>query len=144
MIFMKIKEQLQIELNKLIDQVQSQLQPTKKIALDQAWRIIQLILAQLVQMVEDIGKELNGSDKKAIVLDLLSGFYDKVFLVVDIPFVPGFLEIIIHKHVKSLLMILAGSSIDALVTTFRNIGVFIDPKNKVDPSHDSQPKISEK
>jgi hypothetical protein len=41
-------------------------------------------------------------------------------------------------------MILAGSSIDALVTTFRNVGVFIDPKNKVDPSIDNVPKVSEK
>ena len=141
---MTVKDQLKPILEKLISQVKLQTQSAKSIALDQAWKILQLVLAQLVQAIEEIGKELSGPDKKAVVLDLLSGFYDKVFLVIDIPFVPNFIEPIIHKHVKSLLMILAGSSIDALVTTFRNIGVFIDPKNKVDPSHDSQPKISEK
>jgi hypothetical protein len=141
---MTIKDQLKLELEKLINQVKVQTQSAKNIALDQAWKILQLVLAQLVQIIEDIGNELSGPDKKAIVLDLLSGFYDRVFLVVDIPFVPNFLEPIIHKHVKALLMLLAGSSIDALVTTFRNVGVFIDPKNKVDPSIDSVPKVSEK
>jgi hypothetical protein len=141
---MTVKEQLKLELEKLINQVKNQTQSAKNIALDQAWKILQLVLAQLVQALEDIGNELSGSNKKAIVLDLLSSFYDKVFIVVDVPFVPSFLEIIIHKHVKALLMILAGSSIDALVTTFRNVGVFIDPKNKVDPSLDSVPKVSEK
>jgi len=141
---MTIKDQLKLELEKLINQVKVQTQSAKNIALDQAWKILQLVLAQLVQIIEDIGNELSGPDKKAIVLDLLSGFYDRVFLVVDIPFVPNFLEPIIHEHVKALLMLLAGSSIDALVTTFRNVGVFIDPQNKVDPSLDSIPKISEK
>jgi hypothetical protein len=141
---MTIKDQLKLELEKLINQLKIQTESVKNIALDQAWKILQLVLAQLVQVIEDIGKELSGPDKKAIVLDLLSGFYDRVFIVVDIPFVPNFLEPIIHKYVKALLMILAGSSIDALVTTFRNVGVFIDPKNKVDPSIDNVPKVSEK
>ena len=141
---MTVKDQLKPILEKLISQVKLQTQSAKSIALDQAWKILQLVLAQLVQAIEEIGKELSGPDKKAVVLDLLSGFYDKVFLVIDIPFVPNFIEPIIHKHVKSLLMILAGSSVDAFVTTFRNIGIFIDPKNKVNPSQDSQPKISEK
>jgi hypothetical protein len=141
---MTVKDQLKLELEKLINQLKIQTESVKNIALDQAWKILQLVLAQLVQVIEDIGKELSGPDKKAIVLDLLSGFYDRVFIVVDIPFVPNFLEPIIHKYVKALLMILAGSSIDALVTTFRNVGVFIDPKNKVDPSIDNVPKVSEK
>lgn len=141
---MTVKDQLNLLLEKLVNQVNTQTESAKTIALDQAWKILQIVLAQLVQAIEEIGKELSGPDKRKMVLDLLSGFYDKVFVVVDIPFIPSFLEVIIHKHVKALLMILAGSSIDALVTTFRNIGVFIDPKNKVDPSHDSQPKISEK
>lgn len=141
---MTVKDQLKLELEKLINQVKIQTQSVKNIAVDQAWKILQLVLAQLVQIIEEIGNELSGPDKKALVLDLLSGFYDRVFLVVDIPFVPNFLEPIIHKHVKAFLMLLAGSSIDALVTTFRNVGVFIDPKNKVDPSLDSVPKVSEK
>jgi len=141
---MTVKEQLRLELEKLVNQVKAQTKDARKIALDQAWKILQLVLAQLVTAIEEIGNELSGPDKKAIVLDLLSGFYDKVFIVVDIPFVPNFIEPIIHKNVKALLMILAGSSIDALVTTFRNVGVFIDPKNQVDPSLDNIPKVSDK
>ena len=141
---MTVKDQLKLELEKLVNQVKAQTKDARKIALDQAWKILQLVLAQLVTAIEEIGNELSGPDKKTIVLDLLSGFYDKVFIVVDIPFVPNFIEPIIHKNVKALLMILAGSSIDALVTTFRNVGVFIDPKNKVDPSLDNIPKVSDK
>jgi hypothetical protein len=122
---MTVKEQLKLELEKLINQVKEQTKDARKIALDQAWKILQVIIAQLVQMMEEIGNELNGPDKKAIVLDLLSGFYDKVFIVIDVPFVPNFLEPIIHRHIKSILMIMVSSSIDATVTIFRQTGVFL-------------------
>jgi hypothetical protein len=58
-------------------------------------------------------------------MELLSNFYDKVFLVVDIPVVPNLLEPTIHKYVKTFLMILVSATIDAMVTTFRNTGIFI-------------------
>jgi hypothetical protein len=61
-------------------------------------------------------------------MNLLSDFYDKVFLVVDIPVVPNLLEPIIHKYIKAFLMILVSATIDAMVTTFRNTGVFLKQK----------------
>ena len=61
-------------------------------------------------------------------MSLLSSFYDKIFLVVDIPVVPNLLEPIIHKYVKAFLMVLVSASIDALVTTFRQTGVFLQKK----------------
>jgi hypothetical protein len=45
-------------------------------------------------------------------------------LVVDVPFVPNLLEPAMHKYIKSFLMILVGSTIDAMVATFRDIGIF--------------------
>ena len=41
-------------------------------------------------------------------------------------------------------MILIGSTIDAMVITFRQTGIFVDSKNTVDPEIDNQPKVSEK
>jgi hypothetical protein len=41
-------------------------------------------------------------------------------------------------------MILVSSTIDAMVTTFRNAGVFVDPSAKVNSILDVIPKVSEK
>ena len=97
----------------------------KKFALDEAWKLLQLATATVVQIIESIGEDLSSPEKKALALELLNGFYDKFFLVVDIPFVPSFVESIIHKYVKNILMIMVSASIDATVTIFRNTGVFI-------------------
>jgi len=86
---------------------------------------LQLAIASVIQVIEAIGTDLSSPEKKALAMDLLSKFYDSVFVVVDVPFVPNLLEPIIHRYVKSFLMVLVSSSIDALVTTFRNTGVFL-------------------
>jgi hypothetical protein len=50
--------------------------------------------------------------------------YDSVFIIVNVPFVPSFLQPIIRKYIKILLMSLVSSTIDATVTIFKNTGVF--------------------
>lgn len=85
---------------------------------------MQLTTALVVQRIETIATSLAGKDKKAMALNSINSFYDTVFVVIDIPFVPNVLEPIIHKYVKSILMTMVGSSIDATVTIFKNIGVF--------------------
>jgi hypothetical protein len=94
------------------------------VAVAQAWKILQLAVAEIIQTIEHTEPSLAGKDKKAIAMELLSGFYDKVFIIVDIPFVPNVMEPIIHRHVKSFLMILVSSTVDAMVTTFRQVGIF--------------------
>ena len=81
--------------------------------------------ASVVQIIEAIGNDLSNPDKKALAMELLTSFYDKVFLVVDVPFVPNLVEPIIHKYIKNILMIMVSATIDATVTIFRNTGVFI-------------------
>ncbi|MFM5896886.1 MAG: hypothetical protein ACKO8W_05160, partial [Dolichospermum sp.] len=111
---------IKLEVEKLIVKTQESLGAVKSVAIAEAWKILQLAVAATVQLIESIATDLSGSDKKALAMSLLSNFYDKVFLVIDIPLVPNILEPIIHKHVKGFLMILVSSSIDAMVTTFRN------------------------
>jgi hypothetical protein len=94
----------------------------------EAWKVLQLATASIIQIIEAIGNDLSGPDKKALAMDLLNKFYDNVFVVIDIPVVPNILEPVIHKYVKAFLMVLVGASIDALVTTFRNTGVFLKKK----------------
>ena len=102
----------------------------KRVALAEAWKVLQLAVATVVQIIEAIGNDLSSPEKKALAMKLLSEFYDKVFTIVDIPFIPNLVEPLIHKHVKALLMILVGSTIDSMVAVFRNAGVF-QPKEAV-------------
>jgi hypothetical protein len=118
------------ELEKLINQAKLSLNEVKVVALAQAWKLLQLAVVETIQKIETINPLLAGKDKKTIAMDCLSTFYDRVFIVVDVPLIPNILEPIIHRYIKTFLMILVGSTIDAMVTTFRQVGVF---ENKSDP-----------
>lgn len=139
-----VKELVSLEVEKLINQAKASVNEVRVVALAQAWKILQLAVASIIQIIEQTATDLAGKDKKAIAMELLSKFYDSVFIVIDIPFVPNVVEPIIHRYVKSFLMILVSSTIDAMVTTFRNTGVFVDPSVKVNAFVDVKPKVSEK
>jgi len=121
---MLVKEVITKEFQKLIDQTKLALNDVKRIALSEAWKILQLAIATVIQIIESLAVEYSGPDKKVLAMELISKFYDSVFTIVDIPVVPNILEPIIHKYVKAFLLVLVGSTIDAMVTTFRNIGIF--------------------
>ena len=140
---MSVKELVQAKVDLLVNQVKLSLKDLKTVAISEAWKILQLAVVEIIQEIEESGPDLKGKDKKALAMELLSKFYDSVFMIIDIPFVPNLIEPIIHRHVKSLLMILVGSTIDAMVTAFRQIGLF-DDRVSIDPSVDSSPKVSDK
>ena len=135
--------ELSTRLEGLINKVKSSLSNNKSVAVNQAWGILQLAVAETIQTIEDSNPSLKGSNKKEIALSMISNFYDKVFLAVNIPFVPVMLQPIIQKYIKALLMLLVSSTIDSMVEIFRQTGVFVDP-NTVDPSVDNIPKVSDK
>lgn len=113
------------EVEKLINNSKASLSDVKRVAVNEAWKLLQLVVASVVQIIEAIGEDLSSPDKKQLAMSLISDFYDKVFIVVDIPVVPAILESMIHKYVKAFLMILVSSTIDSMVTIFRNTGVFL-------------------
>ena len=127
----------------LVDKVKTTLDQNKSVAISTAWGILQIATAEAVQVIEDNNPSLKGSSKKEIALSMISTFYDKVFLVISIPFIPVVLQPIIQKYIKALLMLLVSSTIDSMVEIFRKTGVFEDP-NTVDPSVDNVPKVSDK
>jgi hypothetical protein len=139
-----VKQLVKLEIDKLIIQAKLSLNEVKTVALAQAWRILQLAVASTIQVIENTALDLTGKDKKTIAMELLSEFYDKVFIIIDIPFVPNLVERIIHKYTKVFLMILVSSTIDAMVTTFRNTGVFVDRSIDTNAFMEVRPKISEK
>ena len=140
---MSVKELVQEKVDLLVNQVKLSLKDLKIVAISEAWKILQLAVVEIIQQIEQSAPDLKGKDKKALAMELLSKFYDSVFMIIDIPFVPNLIEPIIHKYVKSLLMILVGSTIDAMVTAFRQMGVFED-RVLIDPSVDNSPKVSDK
>jgi hypothetical protein len=116
---------IRAEVEKLILSSKNSLNDVKRLALAEAWKMLQLATASIIQIIEAVGNDISSPDKKALAMDLLNKFYDAVFVVVDIPVVPNIIEPVIHKYVKAFLMVLVSASIDALVTTFRNAGVFL-------------------
>ena len=78
-----------------------------------------------------MASDLEGSEKKDIAIAYLNSFYDKVFIVVDVPFVPNIIEPVIHKYIKTFLMIMVSASIDATVTIFRQTGIFLRKEQSV-------------
>lgn len=136
---------LSIQWNSFIDNLVKNLgQSAKNIAVNKAWGILQLAVVDTIQAIESNYPNLKGADKKTIAMELISGFYDRVFLVIDIPYVPKVFQPIIQKYVKILLMSMVGSAIDAMVTTFRKTGIFVDPKTTLDPNVDHQLEVSDK
>lgn len=113
------------EVNKLIDNTKKSIEHLKTIAVSEAWRLLQLAIATIIQIIESIGQDMEGAEKKKLAMQLINDFYDRVFLVVDIPYLPSILESYLHNYVKKFLMILISSTIDSMVTIFRNTGVFL-------------------
>jgi hypothetical protein len=139
---MNSKELIAKEFDTLIDNVKTSLDNVKRFAIGEAWKILQVATASLIQTIEKFGSDLKGAEKKTIAMELLSGFYDKIFSAVDIPVVPNILEPIIHKSVKAFLMVLVSATIDALVTTFRETGIFLKKKLDENPYSKEVVKVS--
>jgi hypothetical protein len=132
------------KLQVLVDKVKTTLDQNKSVAISTAWGVLQIATAEAIQVIEENNPSLKGTSKKEIALSMISAFYDKVFLVINIPFIPSILQPIIQKYIKTLLMLLVSSTIDSMVEIFRKTGVFVDPNTVVDPNVDNVPKVSEK
>ena len=117
------KDLIRQEIEKLILETKESLKEVKRFAVAEVWRILQLLTALVIQMIEKLGNDLSSPEKKELAIELITSFYDKIFSYVDIPWIPAVLEPIIHNHVKSFLMLLVGAAIDAMVSTFRDVGV---------------------
>ena len=126
---MNPKEIVKQQVEKLIQQTKESVENLKRVAIGEAWKLLQLATASVVQIIENTADNLSGPEKKELALSLLNNFYDRVFVVVDVPFVPQLIEPIIHKYIKNILMIMVSASIDATVTIFRNTGVFLRKGN---------------
>ena len=140
----KLSSQSLLSISDLVQKAKDGLKQARSVAVPQAWNVLQLAIAEIIQNIEANRADLKGADKKVLAMSVISDFYDQVFVIVNFPFVPKPLQPIIQKYVKQILMILVGATIDAMVTTFRQAGIFTDPATTVDSSTDVIPKVSEK
>lgn len=136
--------ELSSTLESLIKSVKESLINSKNVTVSKAWGILQLAVADTIRTIEISTPSLKGATKKEIALSMISSFYDKVFLVVTVPYVPAPLQPIISKYTKALLMLLVSSAIDSMVQIFKQSGIFESARNSVDPALDSVQKVSDK
>ena len=117
-------ELIKNELEILISESKKVFSEVKTFAIGEVWKILQLLISAVIRVIENLGQDLSSPEKKALALEIIESFYDQIFIYVDIPWVPSIIETLIHSHVKQVLMILVSSGIDAMVATFREVGVF--------------------
>jgi hypothetical protein len=118
------RELVLAELESLIQKTKESVSDIQRFTIDKLWNILQLAIASIIQIIEIIATDLSSPEKKQLAITSINVFYDKIFLVVDIPMVPSILEKYLHSYVKNLVMILAGATIDSMVKIFRETGVF--------------------
>lgn len=111
-------------MEKLINKTKESYKDIKRFALSQAWNLLQLAVASVIQIIEIIATDLSSPDKKELAMEAMNKFYDSIFLIIDIPFIPPIIARYLHSYIKSFLMILINSSIDSMVKIFRETGIF--------------------
>lgn len=119
-----IQNQIKAELNNLISVTKTSLGDIKTFALAEVWKILQLFTVAVIRLIENFGTQLSGPEKKALAIEAIGNFYDAIFVYVDVPWIPAPVEAMLRGYLKSVLMMLVSSAIDALVTTFRQVGIF--------------------
>jgi hypothetical protein len=92
-----------------------------KLTLSELWTLFQNATATLVQLVERYSG-YSGTEKRDVVLAALGTLYDEIIAPVDIKGVPNFLEPLVDKSLRELLLTLAGPAIDSLVNIFNKTG----------------------
>jgi len=103
----------------------------RKVKLWEAWRIIQGAIANTVLLIErEIGKSLSGPEKKAQAMASVEKVVKLVCNIIDLPVVPEWVEAYIDTYLQRFLMEVASGSIDAIVKTFHDTGVFPPKKEE--------------
>ena len=123
----------------LLENLKTKLQATgKKLPLHSIWTVVQESIASVVLLIENkVGSSLSGPEKKAAALEYVANVIDTVALLIDIPGVPEWIESKLDYYIKQFLLAIASGSIDAIVSTFKETGVF---PPKVVPPVEPQPE----
>ena len=120
---MSVLDEVQAGAQVIIDDIKLKL-TNSKFPLASVWKLLQESIAKVVLLIEQKAQVLAGPDKKAAAMLIVSNIIDVAAVAIDIPFVPDIVEAQLESIVKSLLLTIASGSIDALVSTFKDTGIF--------------------
>lgn len=137
---MSTQDLIRQEISNLIEESKKSLSEVKTFALSEVWKILQLLTATVIQLIENLGNDLSSPEKKQLALELIGKFYDEIFKYIDVPWIPTPIETILHGYLKNVIMLLVDSAIDAMVTTFRQVGVFNLKKDSVESQSNENSK----
>lgn len=112
------------EMSTLLDDVTSVVEKIKekyadlikdgKLSLADAWTLFQVATEEFARLAESFN--VDGVQKKEMVLAALDKFYDEVLEPLNIPYVPDrVIEPMVDKFLKKVFLQLAGSAIDFIV-----------------------------
>ena len=84
------KDLIRKEVENLINETKKAVSDVKKFAVSEVWKILQLLTAVVIQLIENLGNDLSSPDKK-LALELISSFYTR-FCTCRFTLVPSVLE----------------------------------------------------
>ena len=142
-----LAEILQNKLALLVESARTSLNNVQRVALFEAWKLLDEAIATVVITLQDFATNLSGPEKKAEAMSVISEFYDKVFTIVEFPFIPKILQPVVQSYVKKILMILVSAGIDSTVKILKAKGVLRPSNPTVEPTIDPEdvtPVVSDK
>lgn len=111
------------------------------LTLAEGWALIQLALASLVQIAEQV-KGVSGEEKKAAVLAAIEPLVDSLLDKWDISWIPNALEkLTVDPLLKKIAMSFADGAIDSIVTVFNRDGGWLPKPEVPDDAADSGPSF---
>lgn len=97
----------------------------KRLPLHAAWQLIQTALAKTVLIIEqNVVGAVSGPEKKAAAMAIIGQVVNVVIGSITLPYVPLWIQNMMGNYIKTFLLEVASGSIDALVSTFHDTGVF--------------------
>ena len=97
---MNTKEIIRQEIEKVTQTTKESLAEIKVFAIAEVWRILQLLVALVIQLIENLANDLSSPEKKNLAMEVIEKFYDDIFVLVKVPFIPKIISTVIKGHIK--------------------------------------------
>ena len=105
-----------------------------KISFNEVVAIVGKSIGSLVAIAESFSS-ISGEEKKAAVVGAVGTLYDEVIAPIDIQKIPNFIEPIVDKGIKALLLAISEGIVDGIVSLYNESGW---PSTSDDASDDTE------
>jgi len=107
-----------------------------KISFNEVVAIVGKSIGSLVAIAESFSS-LSGEEKKSAVVSAIGTLYDEVIAPIDIQKIPNFIEPIVDKGVKALLLAISDGIVDGIVALYNEGGWPSTPDDVPDTPDDT-------